>query len=312
MNDTSIAVGADEWTGRTGNSWAAQWRRTDRSFAMLTERLLQRIGQHAFDAALDIGCGAGELSLAMARLHPHSRVVGVDISPQLLDVARQRAGTHHSGLTFELADAATWRPAVTFAPELIVSRHGVMFFADPVSAFATWARSRLRGPPSCSPAFAPGRRTPRSPTSPDSCQRRRRLRPAMLPDRLPSAIVPGSIASLPKPDGLTLPSSLTILRWSSVRVPTLSRILPTTSPASDLPRAPCARWTSPHVSSSLPPCASSPTATCERASSRFELARGLSAHADRSALFAPSPDTPAASGLIRLFRLSRRPNSQVP
>ena len=136
MNDTSIAVGADEWTGRTGNSWAAQWRRTDRSFAMLTERLLQRIGEHAFDVALDIGCGAGELSLAMARLHPHSCVVGVDISPQLLDVARQRACTHHSGLTFELADAATWRPAVTFAPELIVSRHGVMFFADPVSAFA--------------------------------------------------------------------------------------------------------------------------------------------------------------------------------
>lgn len=136
MKDASITVGADEWTGRTGNSWAVHWRRTDRGFAMLTERLLQRIGEHACDSALDIGCGAGELSLAIARLHSRSRVVGVDISPKLLDAARERAGAHHPGLSFELADAATWRPAEAFAPELLVSRHGVMFFADAVSAFA--------------------------------------------------------------------------------------------------------------------------------------------------------------------------------
>ena len=136
MKGTSITVGADEWTGRTGDSWAAQWRRTDRGFSMLTERLLQRIEERAFDSALDIGCGAGELSLAIARLHPGCRVIGVDISPQLVDAARERAGHHHPALSFEVADAAVWRPTGDFAPDLLVSRHGVMFFADPVAAFA--------------------------------------------------------------------------------------------------------------------------------------------------------------------------------
>jgi SAM-dependent methyltransferase len=134
MEGKAITVGSDEWMGRTGESWAAEWRRTDRSFSMLTERLLERIRDHAFGAALDIGCGAGELSLAIARSRPQGPVIGLDISPQLIAAARQRAG-HHANATFELGDAATWRPDAPFTPELLVSRHGVMFFADPVAAF---------------------------------------------------------------------------------------------------------------------------------------------------------------------------------
>lgn len=128
------AVGADEWLGQTGRSWAEQWRRTDRSFGMLTERLLRRTREFAFSSVLDIGCGAGELSLAIARGRSHCRVIGVDVSPMLIDAARDRAA-NHPNLSFELADAATWRPAGSFMPELLVSRHGVMFFDDPIAAF---------------------------------------------------------------------------------------------------------------------------------------------------------------------------------
>ena len=135
MPVNAITVGADEWLGRTGRSWAAEWQRTDRSFAMLTERLLQRSREFAFESVLDIGCGAGELSLAIARGRPQCRVLGVDISPQLVAAARERAA-NHANVTFELADAATWRPFESFAPDLLISRHGVMFFADPVAAFA--------------------------------------------------------------------------------------------------------------------------------------------------------------------------------
>ena len=60
-------VDKDEWQGRTGDIWAAEWRRTDRSFSLLTEKLIGRIGGSGFFRALDIGCGAGELSLALAR-----------------------------------------------------------------------------------------------------------------------------------------------------------------------------------------------------------------------------------------------------
>ena len=134
---------ANEWRGRVGEGWAAQWRRTDRSFGPLTERLLARTREFAFGAALDLGCGAGELSLALARGRPHVAVTGVDISPQLIEVARGR-GAQLGNVAFEVADAADWFPAGA-APELLVSRHGVMFFDDPVAAFAHLAEVAAPG-----------------------------------------------------------------------------------------------------------------------------------------------------------------------
>jgi SAM-dependent methyltransferase len=138
MQSGSLTVGADEWVGRTGDSWAAEWRRTDRSFGVLTERLLQRSREFRCASVLDVGCGAGELSLAIARGRPKSRIVGVDISPQLVEVARDR-GVRLDNVTFEQADAAIWQPAEPFAPDLLVSRHGVMFFTDPLAAFSNLA-----------------------------------------------------------------------------------------------------------------------------------------------------------------------------
>jgi ubiquinone/menaquinone biosynthesis C-methylase UbiE len=128
----------EDWQGRTGEGWADEWKRTDRSFGGLTERLLARSREFPFRHALDVGCGAGELSLALARGHPHARIVGVDVSPQLVAAARGRIG-HMSNVEFELADAAHWHPADDFAPQLLTSRHGVMFFADPPAAFANLA-----------------------------------------------------------------------------------------------------------------------------------------------------------------------------
>lgn len=133
-----------DWQGRTGEGWAAQWQRTDRSFGPLTERLLARSREFPFRHALDIGCGAGELSLALGRGHPQSRVVGVDVSPQLVEVAGAR-GANLANVSFELADAAAWRPAGDFAPQLLISRHGVMFFDDPPAAFANLAKVAADG-----------------------------------------------------------------------------------------------------------------------------------------------------------------------
>lgn len=138
-----MQVFRDEWQGRTGDSWAAEWRRTDRSFTVLTERLLQRSRDFRFAHVLDIGCGAGELSLALARGRPECRVTGVDISPALIAAARTR-GEHLANATFIEADAATWAPDGP-APDLLVSRHGVMFFADPVAAFTHLAHVAAPG-----------------------------------------------------------------------------------------------------------------------------------------------------------------------
>lgn len=128
-----MTTGSD-WQAQTGKSWAASYHLTDRSFSGLTQRLLERIEACQGRAVLDIGCGAGELSLAIARGRPQARVVGVDISADLVAVARGR-GEALGNASFIEANAATWRER-EFAPDLLVSRHGVMFFDDPPAAFS--------------------------------------------------------------------------------------------------------------------------------------------------------------------------------
>jgi SAM-dependent methyltransferase len=124
---------AYEWIGTIGHSWAEEWPRTDRSFTELTARLLGRIEALPGARVLDIGCGAGELALAIARARLDSRVLGIDISDDLVEAAKQRAqGVPNA--RFAMADATNWSDPA-FAPDLLVSRHGVMFFDDPVAAF---------------------------------------------------------------------------------------------------------------------------------------------------------------------------------
>ncbi len=123
-----------EWQDTVGQTWARLYPLTDRAFAGLTQILLERIAALPGDALLDIGCGAGELSLALARARPHAEVVGLDISEALVDAARGR-GAQRANVRFVVDDAAAWQPDPFFAPDLLVSRHGVMFFDDPVAAF---------------------------------------------------------------------------------------------------------------------------------------------------------------------------------
>lgn len=123
-----------DWQGRVGRAWADHWRRTDRSFSGLTDVLLGQAIDRPFRRALDIGCGAGELALALARRHSGAEVVGLDISEDLIAVARERSG-YLGNVFFQQADAAAWH-LPGYAPDLLVSRHGVMFFDRPVAAFA--------------------------------------------------------------------------------------------------------------------------------------------------------------------------------
>ena len=123
-----------DWQDAVGRSWASSYARTDRSFSGLTEQLLGRIAAFDGDDVLDVGCGAGELSLAIARARARANVIGVDVSADLIAAARDRAD-ERSNVRFELGDAANWSEP-GFAPDLIVSRHGVMFFNDPPNAFA--------------------------------------------------------------------------------------------------------------------------------------------------------------------------------
>lgn len=127
-----------DWQSRAGDSWAAEWQRTDRSFGGLTDQLIGKASERPVRYALDVGCGAGEVSLSLGRSYGNAEIIGIDLSANLIEVAQSR-GVNLPNVSFQVGDAAEWDPA-DYAPDLIVSRHGVMFFDNPVTAFTHLAQ----------------------------------------------------------------------------------------------------------------------------------------------------------------------------
>ncbi|WP_183698261.1 class I SAM-dependent methyltransferase [Rhizobium sp. BK049] len=99
----------------------------------------------ADDRVLDIGCGAGQTTREAARAASQGEAVGVDISVEMLQIARRRSADEGlRNVVFEQADAQFHAfPAASF--DLCISRFGVMFFADPAAAFANIGRAMRPG-----------------------------------------------------------------------------------------------------------------------------------------------------------------------
>jgi len=133
---SSPATDRIDWSKASGDVWARRWRDTDRGLAPLQPRLVSAISRRAPKAAFaafDVGCGPGSTSIAVADACPEASILACDISPALIEVAHQR-----------IAGSARIRPIVgdaeIVAPregpfDSIFSRHGLMFFDDPVRAF---------------------------------------------------------------------------------------------------------------------------------------------------------------------------------
>ncbi|HEX8514543.1 MAG TPA: class I SAM-dependent methyltransferase [Allosphingosinicella sp.] len=134
MTDAPIA-NADQsakWNDRPGRTWAELGDLLDRLFEPFVPLLLQEIEPVAGRRFLDIGCGAGALTLAAARRGAAG--LGVDISAPLIEAARARAERlGAAGARFVRGDAQSHDfEAGRF--DALISRFGVMFFADPAAA----------------------------------------------------------------------------------------------------------------------------------------------------------------------------------
>jgi len=130
------------WNETAGPKWVALQDVLDQQIRPLGEAAMERVGSADGERVLDVGCGTGETTVELAhRVGPGGAVTGIDLSAPMLARARQRA-TGIGNVTFRAADAqTTLLEAAHF--DVCFSRFGVMFFIDPVAAFAN-LRSALQ------------------------------------------------------------------------------------------------------------------------------------------------------------------------
>ncbi|WP_305825192.1 class I SAM-dependent methyltransferase [Massilia brevitalea] len=144
MNTETSGQGA-LWKGGAGNAWVDEQAVIDQMFGPIETLLVETAASSKVERALDVGCGTGGTTLALARrLGTGARCTGIDISEPMIASARRRAALEGLPVDFVCADAQHhhFEPA---SVDVVLSRFGVMFFDDPVAAFANLRQATRPG-----------------------------------------------------------------------------------------------------------------------------------------------------------------------
>jgi SAM-dependent methyltransferase len=115
--------------------WEKWWPLFERAAQSVSNRLVELARIKPGDRVLDIATGTGEPAITAARkVGPNGRVIGVDHSPGMLEVARRRAASLGlSNVEYREGDAASLRePSASF--DAVVCRWGLMFVPDLAAA----------------------------------------------------------------------------------------------------------------------------------------------------------------------------------
>lgn len=140
MNEVVNLDQARAWDGADGDRWVRQADRYDAAIMDYREELLRAAAIRPGEAVLDVGCGCGWSTIEIARAAGGGRVVGVDLSGGMLDVAKTRADEAGLAIELEQADAQV-HPFEAGEFDVAVSSFGVMFFEDVEVAFANLGRA---------------------------------------------------------------------------------------------------------------------------------------------------------------------------
>jgi len=128
------------WNGPAVARWITKQELLDAAMAPVADAAIGLAAVQPGERVLDIGCGSGATSIALARLvGRRGKVTGLDVSEPMIEFARRRSAGIEN-LEWLLADAAVHEFPLS-STDLLFSRFGVMFFGDPVSAFANLRRA---------------------------------------------------------------------------------------------------------------------------------------------------------------------------
>jgi len=134
----------DTWAGERAARWLRKAAGLEQQMAPVSDVLFAAAALRPGEQVLDVGCGTGPTTRqAAAAVGPGGRVTGIDISPELLEAAAA-VRTQGAPTDWLCADVATWTPPAQ-AYDVVLSRFGVMFFADPAAAFARLAEATRPG-----------------------------------------------------------------------------------------------------------------------------------------------------------------------
>lgn len=127
----------EDWAGEVGDRWLAHIDKFESMIAPIGQALIGAAGIQYGERVVDVGCGGGLTSLEIARsVGPDGAVTGVDIAlPLILTAEQRRKAAGINNCRFQCADAQTAR-AEGGPFDRLISRFGVMFFADSRAAFA--------------------------------------------------------------------------------------------------------------------------------------------------------------------------------
>jgi SAM-dependent methyltransferase len=155
MTETNPATVSPEalWAGQSGERWLSNVNQFEEMLEPIGQALVELAAFQPGEQIIDVGCGAGATSIAIAqKVGATGAVTGLDISPVLVAEATKRSQVLGlENLSFVLGDAAIASLAPLAQADCVVSRFGIMFFSDPQAAF-TNLHSFLR--PSGRIAFA--------------------------------------------------------------------------------------------------------------------------------------------------------------
>ncbi|MBZ5605015.1 MAG: class I SAM-dependent methyltransferase [Acidobacteriia bacterium] len=129
------------WNGLGGHTWVEAQELLDQMFKPFEDLLVIAVSaRNSRGPILDVGCGTGSTTLAVARVPGARGSTGIDISEPMIAKARVRAAQERTPATFIRADAQThvFEPA---SFDMIISRFGVMFFDEFVAAFENLRRA---------------------------------------------------------------------------------------------------------------------------------------------------------------------------